>query len=125
MHRWLPFLAVLALGCADVEETTPSAASEQTPVGHELLRDEARLVLEANCGQCHISDYDTALPRALAVFDLRDVEWSQHMSGGQLIDAAGRVQDRRGPDGPLEISDADVARVQAYVDAELARRGPM
>ncbi len=114
-------IALLLLGCADAETVTalvPRAPATQ----RERLRDDARLVLEANCGQCHIHDYDTALPRALAVFDLSELEWSAHMSDVQLIDAAGRVAGRRGPDGPLEIDDDDVARVRVFVDEEIALR---
>ena len=63
-------LAGLAGACGE-PATAPADDAE-----HVRLRDDARLVLEAHCGQCHIGDYDTALPRALAVFDLGETEWS-------------------------------------------------
>ena len=113
-------IGLFLLGCADAATVT-SSPERATATQRDRLRDDARLVLEANCGQCHIRDYDTALPRALAVFDLSELEWSATMSDAQLSDAAGRVAGRRGPDGPLEISDEDVVRVQAFVDEELAR----
>jgi hypothetical protein len=93
------------------------------PAAADALRDESRLVLEQHCGQCHIRDYPTALPRALAVFDLREPEWSARMSDGQLRSAVWRLGEPLPPDGnPNEVSADERARFQRYVDAELARR---
>lgn len=87
------------------------------------MRDDARLVLERYCGQCHIGDYDTAVLGALRVFNLSDVEWSARMSRLQLEDARGRVRDRRGPEGDLPITDDEIARVEAFIAHELTHRG--
>ena len=46
------------------------AACNAAPAPSPALRDEARLVLERNCGECHVSAYPTAREGALAVFDL-------------------------------------------------------
>jgi hypothetical protein len=115
MKRGL-MMACLLSACG--EPATPAADATE----HAHLRDDARLVLESYCGQCHIHEYETSLPRALAVFDLSELEWSGTMSDTQLEDARGRVRDRRGPDGPLPITDEEVARVEAFVAHELAHR---
>jgi hypothetical protein len=108
-------------GCG--EEPTVSPPPSTVAISErDHLRDEAHVVLERWCGQCHISGYDTALPRALAVFDLADVEWSAHMSTMQLEDARTRVRERRGPEGDIPITDEDVAIIERYVAAEIDRR---
>jgi hypothetical protein len=90
---------------------------------HEALRDDARLVLEQHCGRCHIRDYPTALPRALAVFDLREPDWSARMSNAQLDSAIWRLGEPLAPDGDTNgVTPEERARFQRYVDAERARR---
>jgi hypothetical protein len=86
-----------------------------------LRRDDARLVLEARCGRCHIGSYESALPRALAVFDLEEVEWSARMTPAQQREALRRVDVGLGPEGEdLGVTDAERARVHAFLDRELA-----
>jgi len=103
--------------------TAPDLAASSAPATADALRDDSRLVLEHHCGQCHIRDYPTALPRALAVFDLREPDWSARMSDAQLKSAAWRLGEPLPPDGKSnEVSADERARFQRYVDAELVRR---
>jgi hypothetical protein len=115
---------VAAIGCTTTKHEDP----------HDL-RDRARLVLEAHCGACHIGNLATALPRALAVYDLRDEEWSARMSVDQLQALVWRIQDgapfdpndnrNQGQAAPAKPSPAEQDTIRRYVLAELARRsGP-
>jgi len=108
--------------CGEEPAAPPASALASALTEHVRLRDDARIVLERWCGQCHISAYDSALPRALAVFDLSEPEWSARMSTTQLEDARGRVRDRRGPEGDLPITDDEIAIVERYVAHEIERR---
>jgi hypothetical protein len=100
------------------------------------LRDEARLVLERHCGNCHVPESPSALPGALAVYNLGELEWAAHMTAAQLQKLGERVKegeffdehdvrnrDRKPPEAP---SEAEQAVVRDYVRIELsagARRG--
>jgi hypothetical protein len=87
------------------------------------LRDDSRLILERYCGLCHIRDSPTAIPGALAVFDLREPDWSARMSDAQLRSAAWRLGEPLPPDGSANtVSPEERAGFERYVDAELARR---
>jgi hypothetical protein len=87
------------------------------------LRDDARLILERHCGSCHIPDYPTALPRALAVFNLREPDWSARMTDAQLHSAEWRLGEPLAPDGAdNDVTQDERARLTRYVEAELARR---
>lgn len=95
---------------------------------HDVLREAAREVLDRNCGECHTSTLPTALPRALRVYDLAQVDWSRRMSDAQLRDAEGRLRDKVGAtlgDGevrPIVISDEELAMFHRYVELEVQRR---
>jgi hypothetical protein len=89
----------------------------------DSLREEARIVLEDNCGQCHQGTYPTALPRALAIFDLSDSDWSARMSKEQLRNASFRLTQPLPPDGEDNRSTArDRELFTRFVEMELARR---
>jgi hypothetical protein len=89
----------------------------------ERLREEARVVLEDSCGQCHVGTYQTALPRALAIFDLSEKDWSARMSKAQLESARWRLTQPLPPDGEENhVSLHDRELFSRFVDAELARR---
>jgi hypothetical protein len=91
------------------------------------LIEEARVVLEAHCGQCHVGSYETALPRALAVYDLTDPDWSTRLTDGQLRSALGRLRDPIALDGEAkrEVPAHDLALFQRFVDEELLLRKSM
>jgi hypothetical protein len=102
--------------------TTDAGARVHAPAA-ETLRDEARLTLERHCGACHIRDEPTALPRALAVYDLREPDWSARMNDAQLHDAVTRLGEPLPPDGKEnDVSPAERATFARFVDAEVARR---
>lgn len=123
-------LAVLLVsGCGtpetDADETQPAAAPSQDPsvLDPRALREDARWILEAHCGQCHLPDGDRSLSAALAVFDLSTPEWAATMTDAQLEDAVTRLASDLTPDGePLAVPEADQLRFRAYVDYALAAR---
>ena len=93
-----------------------------------VLREAGREVLDRNCGECHTSTLPTALPRALRVYDLAQLDWSRRMSDAQLRDAEGRLRDKVGAtlgDGevrPIVMSDEELAMFHRYVELEVQRR---
>jgi len=92
------------------------------------LRESARETLDANCGECHTATLPTALPRALRVFDLTEIEWSRRMTDAQLLEAARRLREPMAPtrgEGevrPIRASDAERARFDAFVAKEIEAR---
>jgi hypothetical protein len=124
-RRPFALLAAVALGaCHRAPPSPPRVACGGDPLG-----ERARAVLVAHCGECHVGGRPTALPRALAVYDLAAIDWSRTMSAVQLRDAADRLGGplvpTRGRDEArtLAVSDEERRSFQAFVDAELARRG--
>ncbi len=106
-------------GAADAVDASPPASVSE----RDTLRDESRLIFERRSGSCHIPDSPTALPRALAVFDLREIEWSARMTNAQLSGAIWRLNEPLPPDGTSnDVSDAERAQFKLFVDAEVARR---
>ncbi|MCC6810959.1 MAG: hypothetical protein IT381_26250 [Deltaproteobacteria bacterium] len=89
------------------------------------LRDQARLVLERTCGECHIPG-QSKLDRPLAVFDLMEPEWTTTATDAQLANIAWRLKEPTIPGGedgrPNDATDAERKIVEAYVELELARR---
>jgi len=86
------------------------------------LRDRARLLLEAQCGDCHIGAIEGALPGALGVYDLSELEWSARMTAAQLRQLPGRV-DVPIPAGDVPVDPEQLAALRAFVDAEVEARG--
>jgi hypothetical protein len=122
--RFTIIVFALAAGCSTAKREDPRE-----------LRDRARLVLEAHCGSCHIGTLTTALPKALAVYNLSDEEWSAKMTKDQLQAMVWRIEDGAPFDGadvrnqgqapPDKPSAADREVIKRYVLAEMARRsGP-
>ncbi len=70
-------------------------------------------VLAHHCGECHASHRPTALPPALAVFDLDRPDWPQHFDASRFEVALARLQDK---------PEADQALFRAFRDAQLGRR---
>ena len=69
----------------------------------------AREVLVQYCGRCHRSELPTAIPGALAVFDLTQDRWYETPSPEQLEKMLGRI---RGND---DITPADRDTVASFV----------
>lgn len=123
----IPIAIALVTACQRSEPPdpppAPAPAHPRSDPGAEL-RDEARLVLERWCADCHVSDYPTAIAGALAVFDLREPEWHLRMTDEQLRSAL----ERFGPTGGSEASEPspippeDRETVVRFVDEEITRR---
>lgn len=125
------------LACSRVPEKpklkAPAAALSVTE--RAQLRDEARLVLERHCGQCHIGAYPTAMPRALRVYNLSAPEWAAGMSEDHLRKLDGRISTgalfdefdvhNRGSKPPPPPTAEEQAIVRRYLHAELAARHPV
>lgn len=94
----------------------------------DTLRESAREVLDRNCGECHTSALPTALPRALAIYDLSQLDWSQRMTPVQLHDAEGRLKEPIAPAlGDEEarttrVSPDELERFHRYVEGEIRAR---
>ena len=110
-------LAELLLWLDGVGSPAPGPATSPSRSLTEL-RDQARQVLEGSCGRCHDGTRSTAKPAALRIFDLHQPEWAASMSNEQMNHMSGRFE---GFGMPIP----DRARVQAYIDAEIARRAEL
>jgi mono/diheme cytochrome c family protein len=95
----------------------PSAAAER-----DALRDQARVLLEAQCGECHIGTLASALPGALRVYDLSELEWPARMTPAQLRQLPERV-DVPIPAGELPVVPEQLTALRAFVAAEIEARG--
>ena len=84
--------------------------------------------MDANCGECHTTGLPTALPRALAVYDLTQLDWSRRMTDAQLREAERRLREPLAPtrgEGevrPVHASAEELDRFHRYVVLETARR---
>jgi hypothetical protein len=116
---------------SDSTTAAPALSSRQNDGSSQL--NEARLVLERQCGICHRQDSPEAKRGALAVFNLNTTDWAASMSDDRLRDANWRLRDMQ-PSGRSDDSvlagdfggtttTAEVAAFDAFVSGELARRG--
>lgn len=55
-------------------------------------RDRARDLLLQSCGSCHRSSLPTARPRALAVFDLDELDWQRRLTDEQVHELRRRAR---------------------------------
>jgi hypothetical protein len=78
------------------------------------LREQARTVLQAECGTCHTRGLKTAKEKALKVFDLTRSDFAADMSEAQLETAKSRFDSN--------VSKADLELFARFAAAELARR---
>ncbi len=116
---WL--LTVYACGSPETVETVEKAAP---PDPSTQARDDARVVLERHCGRCHLPSQPTALPSALAIFDLSEEEWAGRLEPDAL---AGVYERLRPADGMAMDPEAapTTAEERAIVRDYLVRRfGP-
>lgn len=90
---------------------TPAAS---TPTLTQL-REEARALVSPRCGMCHSAASPKALPGALKVYDIDQVNWTERMTDTQVKNILQRF---RGP----AIPQPEIDRVTAFVEAELASR---
>lgn len=107
--------AVLALWVrAHASDPTTSDAAQVADATE--LRAHARAVLAAHCTPCHDATARDADPKALRVFDLSVDDWWSMPTADALPAMNERMSGREG------ATDADRARVAAFVDDELRRR---
>lgn len=112
--------AITIFSCARdpqaVEVTAAIGPKIEPPVAGPTLvaiRDDAHRVMSARCGECHESHRATAVPRALAIFDLDHPDWPT------------RFDDHRFAAGLMRFGSAPEPDRRAFVafrDAELAAR---
>jgi hypothetical protein len=116
-------LSILLLGACNANTSPGSPAVDAE---RNRLRDRARIVLEENCGSCHLPGLPTSRDAALAVYDLSELEWAARMSERQLKDAESRLASDLAPsagDGtPMTVTDADRLEFKRYVELEVASR---
>ena len=112
MNRAWRLQVALPLAALLVAAVPPSA-----PPSLVELRADARQLVTGRCGSCHSGTSPKALPGALKVYDIDQVEWTKRMSDVQVKKILERF---RGPAIPKDELD----RVTAFVEAELASRSP-
>jgi hypothetical protein len=87
------------------------------------LREQARGVLQRECGTCHNRALKTANAKALKIFDLTKGDFAAEMSEPQLSSAKSRLaSDLKEDATPRDVPKADQERFARFVEAELARR---
>jgi len=94
------------------------AATPATTDSLDQLRAEARQLAAGHCGECHSSKGDHPMPKALRVFDTEKANWSAGLSEEKLHNFLSRFKSFK------NVSPAEVERISAFVDAELAARQP-
>jgi mono/diheme cytochrome c family protein len=125
--RLPPLLLSASLLCAACRAAGGAAATADAEPPDDL-RESARALLSTNCGECHTRGSPNALPRALAVYDLDQTEWSQRMTADQLREAERRLREPTAPTrGEDEIrtiraTPEELDRFRQYVEREIARR---
>jgi hypothetical protein len=111
-----------------VTTTAKTMADATTTEAIDVLRESARETLGANCGACHTRGLPTALPRALAVFDLDRLDWSTRMTDDQLREAQRRLDEPTAPSireeerREIHLGAGERDRFARFVTAEIARR---
>lgn len=114
---------LLLVACQGVPTDDRARSVTAVEASSEKVRDEARLLLEEHCGECHIAGFPTAQPGALRVFDLMEVDWPARMTEAQLRNAAWRLGEPIDEHARPRAVPADArATFARFVDAELARR---
>ncbi len=95
-------------GSAPASPVPAPGAGAPTAAANPWL-DPAREVLVQHCGRCHRGDLPTALPKALAIFDLTRPIWNEHLVRPQYEGILTRVHESSA------IEADEVAAVEAFV----------
>lgn len=93
----LTFLALIEA------ERAPAAPSENR------WAEPTRGILAQRCGQCHLPNLPTSVPRALAVFDLTEEPWYGRLKHDQYDDLLGRLK------AVHELTEYDRSVVEQFV----------
>lgn len=91
-------LSLCAIACA---RPAPKVAPAPKPL---VSQNEVLAVLTRRCGECHQSSQKTALPAALAVFDLDDPNWPERFDARRFTVAAQRLGDTPASDRALFVA---------------------
>lgn len=100
------------------------ASAEQAPPVRPENRwaEPTRGILAQHCGQCHLPNLPTSVPRALAVFDLTDEPWYGRLADEQFDTLLERVRPIRA------LTDYDRSVVENFVlcarDRDCSRADP-
>jgi hypothetical protein len=97
-------IATLALAFAAAGEpvSTPGIVDNR-------WAEPARAILVQRCGQCHLPNLPTSVPRALAVFDLTDEPWYGRLTNDQFGKLLSRVRSLQ------NLPEGDGAIVESFV----------
>ena len=104
--------AIGLAACATTDEAPPpasNAGSASVTTAANPWLDPAREVLVQHCGQCHRGDLPTALPKALAIYDLTRPIWNEHLVPPQYDGILTRVRES------AAIEPDELAAVEAFV----------
>lgn len=85
--------------------------AEPAPVATPTNRwaEPTRGILAQRCGQCHLPNLKTSVPRALAVFDLTDEPWYGRLTNDQYGDLLHRLRAVR------DLPESDAAIAESFV----------
>ena len=105
-------VAITLVGCARLpayQARTVAATEFQT------ARDNVRGYARTHCGRCHMASLPTALPRALAIYNLDADQWSSTLTAAQLRNGFPRRLNG-------QLDDAGKRQLQIFIEGELALR---
>ena len=90
-------------------------ARRVAPSELQQVREQVRGYAKTHCGTCHIASLSTALPAALAIYNLDATEWSSTLTAGQLRNGfPRRLNGRLDEDGKRQL--------RTFIEGELALR---
>jgi len=87
----------------------PSVAPSPAPPAANPWAEPTRGLLAQHCGQCHLPNLPTSVPRALAIFNLTEEPWYGRLQHDQYADLLGRLRSVK------TLSDADRDMVDRFV----------
>lgn len=87
------------------------AGADPVPVGPPLNRwaEPTRGILALHCGQCHLPNLKTSVPRAMAVFNLTDEPWYGRLTHDQFDSLRERLRSIK------SLPAEDTAIVESFV----------
>jgi hypothetical protein len=103
--RWIAITCLLGAGCTPGARGIPAPPTPAAPDRADAARD----VLVHHCGRCHRSDLPSAVPGALAVFDLTEDLWYRNVTGEQFDSVLHRLRAEK------DIDPRDLATMEAFV----------
>ena len=114
LHPTLAIVALAALitGCARLPTYEPQALGSSEL---KTAREQVRGFAKTHCGTCHTASLPTAVPAALAIYNLDAGEWSSTLTAAQLRNGfPSRLNGRLDDDGKRQL--------RTFIEGELALR---